>query len=426
MAFTRRLAVFGVAAAITGLMAASDLRADAVADFYKGKQVKLLIGYSAGGGYDTYARVLARHMGKHIPGNPTIVPQNMPGAGSLKLTNFIYNVAPKDGSVFGTIGRGVPMEPLLGGKGAQFEADKFTWIGSLNNEVSICASWHTSKVKTVEDLASIELIVGGTGSGADTDTFPIVMTNMFGSKIKLISGYPGGNDILLAMERGEVAGRCGWSWSSVKSRRGDWIKDKKINILLQMSLQKHPDLPDVPLVMDMAKNDDDRAALELIFARQVMGRPYVAPPGIPADRAAALRAAFDATVKDPDFVADIAKMKLELNPVSGEEVENIVKRIYAAPEAIVARASDAIKKTTNISISKADVPLVTVKGTITKVENGGRQVSWVASGKKGKVKVSGSRTKVSIGGKEANRKELKPDMTCTFSYMGEEAKEISC
>jgi tripartite-type tricarboxylate transporter receptor subunit TctC len=337
---------------LTALMMTTPASADDVADFYRGKQVRLLIGYSAGGGYDTYARLLARHMGKHIPGKPTIVPQNMPGAGSLTLTNFLYNVAPKDGTVFGTIARGMAMEPLLGGEGTRFDATKLSWIGSLNNEVSICASWHTSKVKTIEDLQTTQLIVGGTGSGADTDTYPIVMSNLLDANIKLISGYPGGNDILLAMERGEVDGRCGWSWSSVVSRRGDWLKENKINVLVQMALQKHPDLPDVPLVMDLADDEDEKMAMELIFARQVMGRPFVGPPAIPADRRDALRQAFLDTVEDSEFRADIEKVQLELNPVSGEDIERIIARIYTASDNAISLASDAIKKTDRIHIDR--------------------------------------------------------------------------
>lgn len=350
MKTTRNVIVTGFLALIAAFLIPTTAAPQDVARFYRGKQVRLLIGYSAGGGYDTYARILARHIGKHIPGNPTVVPQNMPGAGSLTLTNFLYNVAPKDGTVFGIIARGMAMEPLLGGAGTQFDATKLSWIGSLNNEVSICASWHTSKVKTIEDLKTMQLIVGGTGSGADTDTYPIVMSNLLDSNIKLISGYPGGNDILLAMERGEVDGRCGWSWSSVVSRRGDWLTEKKINVLVQMALQKHPDLPDVPLVMDLADNEDEAMAMELIFARQVMGRPFVAPPGIPAERRAALRQAFLDMVEDPEFKADIQKVDLELNPVSGQEIERVIARIYAASPTAIRLASDAIKKTDRITL----------------------------------------------------------------------------
>lgn len=316
-------------------------RADAVADFYKGKTVDLMIGYSAGGGYDTYARTIARHISKHIPGNPTIVPKNMKGAGSLKLTNFLYNVAAKDGTVIGTIGRGIAMEPLLGGKGTQFDPVKFNWLGSANNEVSICGAWHTTGITTWDDVMSQELIVGGTGSGADTDTFPLILKNLFDAKLTLISGYPGGNDILLAMERGEVGGRCGWSWSSVKSKRADWIKDGKVNVFLQMSLAKHPDLPDVPLVMDLATTEEQRQVMKLIFARQVMGRPYVAPPGVPAERIEALKKAFEATLQDPEFLAEAKKSKLEINLVTGTEIDALIKEIYAAPKSIAEKASAA-------------------------------------------------------------------------------------
>ena len=324
---------------------AAPVHSDAVSDFYEGRQVRLLIGYSAGGGYDTYARLLARHLAKHIPGNPTIVPQNMPGAGSLTLANFLYNVAPKDGSVIGTFARGMAMEPLLTGQGTRFDASEFSWIGSLNNEVSVCASWHTSDVRTMEDLETMELIVGGTGSGSDTDIFPTVIRNLLGANMTLISGYPGGNDVLLAMERGEVDGRCGWSWSTMLSRNADWLEEGKINILVQVALAKHPDLPDVPLVTEFAETEDELMAMELIFARQVMGRPYLAPPGIPADRHEALRRAFEATAQDPEFLADAERIQLELNPVNGEEIDALITRIYAASENAIQLASDAIIRT---------------------------------------------------------------------------------
>ena len=317
--------------------------AESAADFYRGGQVDLYIGYSPGGGYDTYARVLARHIGRHIPGNPTVVPQNMPGAGSLTLANYLYNIAPKDGTAIGTFGRGLAMEPLLGGGGTRFDATRFAWIGSMNNEVSVCVSWHDSPVQTVADLATQELIVGGTGSGSDTHIFPVVLRNLLGLNIRLISGYPGGNDVLLAMERGEVDGRCGWSWATVLAVRPDWLAEDRINILVQMALAKHPDLPDVPLITDLARNDDERQAMELIFARQVMGRPYVAPPGVPAGRLDALRRAFDATLRDEAFLEDARRIDLELNPVSGEELDAVIARIYGATPAAVRIATDAIR-----------------------------------------------------------------------------------
>lgn len=309
------------------------------ADFYKGKQLQLVIGYGSGSGYDFYARLLGRHIANHIPGNPAVVPQNMPGAGSMKAANWLYEVAPKDGTVMATMGRGVPMAPLLGTAGANFDATKFTYIGSMNNEVSVAVAWHTSGIRTIEDVMQRELVVGATAVGVDdTTTFPAVMNAMLGTKFKWITGYSGGNEMNLAMERGETQGRAGWSWSSVKSTKMDWYRDKKINVLIQMSLSKHEDLPDVPLVMDLAKTDEQKQVLELIFSRQVLGRPFVAPPGLPAARVKTLRDAFDATMKDKAFLAEADKQQMEITPVGGAEIERLIARIYQTPKAVVQRA----------------------------------------------------------------------------------------
>jgi tripartite-type tricarboxylate transporter receptor subunit TctC len=317
--------------------------AQSPADFYKGRNVDLYIGYSVGGAYDLYARVIARHLGKHIPGNPTIVPKNLEGAGSLRLANWLYNVGPKDGTALATIGRGTAFDPLLGSKGAQFQADRFTWIGSANNEVSVCVAWKTSGVNKLEDVLAKELIVGGTGQAADTDQFPRVLNGVLGTKFKIVTGYPGGNDVTLAMERGEVKGRCGWSWSSVIATHKRWVDDKSIVVLAQLSLDKHPDLPDVPLIMDFAKSEDQQRMFKLIFARQVMGRPYLAPPGVPADRAEALRKAFMDTMQDPDFLAEAEKSQLEINPVAGAQVEKLVKELYQTPKALADKAAGFIR-----------------------------------------------------------------------------------
>jgi tripartite-type tricarboxylate transporter receptor subunit TctC len=314
-------------------------QAESVADFYKGRTVELMIGYSGGGGYDVYARLLARHMGKHIPGNPTIVPRNMPGAGSLVLANWLYNVAAKDGTVFGMIGRGTGFDPLLGNDAAKFDATKFNWIGSMNNEVSVCVSWHTSGVTKFEELRQKELVVGGTGPSADTDQFPRIMNGVLNTKFKIISGYPGGNDINLAMERGEVQGRCGWSWSSVIATRMDWYKQKKIHVLIQLSLEKHEDLSDVPLIVDLAKNNEQKQILKFIFARQALGRPLLAPPEIPQERSKALRKAFMDTLKDKDFRADADKAKLEMNPITGEAVQNILAETAKTDPKILKKAA---------------------------------------------------------------------------------------
>jgi tripartite-type tricarboxylate transporter receptor subunit TctC len=330
------------AAAIALTASVSTTHAQSPADFYKGKTVEIYIGYSVGGAYDVYARLLARHMGKHLPGRPTVVNKNMEGAGSLRLANWLYNVAPKDGTVFGIIGRGIPFDPLLGGSG-QFDATKFSWIGSANDEVSICAAWHATPVNTFEDLLTRDMIVGGTASGADTDQFPKIVNGVLGAKMRVISGYPGGNEITLAMERGEVQGRCGWSWSSVKATHPTWVQDKKIKILMQLSLAKHPDLPDVPLIMDLAKNDEQRQILKLVFARQVMGRPFLGPPGIPDDRLTALRKAFMDTMKDPEFLAEAEKGKLEITPVSGEDIQKLVTEVYATPKDVAAKVGAMLK-----------------------------------------------------------------------------------
>jgi tripartite-type tricarboxylate transporter receptor subunit TctC len=317
--------------------------AQSPAEFYKGRTVELYIGYSVGGAYDLYARVLARHLGKHIPGSPTIIPKNMEGAGSLRLANWLYNVGAKDGSVLATIGRGTAFDPLLGSKGAQFRADKFTWIGSANNEVSVCVAWKTSGISRFEDALSKELIVGGTGQAADTDQFPRILNGVLGTKFKIVTGYPGGNDVTLAMERGEVKGRCGWSWSSVLSTHKRWLDDKSIVVLVQLSLNKHPDLPDVPLIMDFAKTEDQQQMFKLIFARQVMGRPYLAPPDVPKDRAEALRKAFMDTMEDKEFLADAEKSQLEITPVEGTQVEKLVKELYQTPKPLADKAAEFIR-----------------------------------------------------------------------------------
>ncbi len=331
-----RLGRMVLAFCVLALTACSPEEAQSPEEFYRGKTITLLIGSSAGGAYDIYARLLARHMGKHIPGNPRIVPSNMEGAGSLTLTNHLYNVARKDGTVIGTINRGAPFEPLIGEPAlARFDPALFTWIGSIANEVSICAVWERAGVDTFDQLFTRELTVGGTGSGADTNQFPKVMNGVLGTKMKIVSGYPGGNNIDLAMERGEVDGRCGWSWSSVASTRKAWLESGSIKILVQLALQKHPDLPNVPLIMDYAKTDEERAMLRLIFSRAALGCPFLAPPDVPADRAAALRKAFDDTMKDPAFLADAAQAMLEVAPVGGEDLQRLIADIYLTPKDVV-------------------------------------------------------------------------------------------
>jgi tripartite-type tricarboxylate transporter receptor subunit TctC len=333
----------GLAVAIIMLCAIVAARAQGPADFYKGRSIDLYIGYSPAGGYDVYARLLARHMGRFIPGNPAIVSKNMPGAGSLVLANWLYNVASKDGTAFGMIGRGTGFDPLLGSTKAQFDADKFNWLGSMNDEVSVCVAWHTSGITQLEQVKQKEVTVGGSGPAADTDQFPKVLNATLGTRFRLVTGYPGGNEIDLAMERGEVMGRCGWSWSSVVATHQSWIDDKKINVLAQLSLSRHADLAKVPLIMDFAKTEEQKQIFKLVFARQPMGRPFLAPPGIPADRVALLRKAFMDTLNDREFRTEADRMKLEINPVSGEAVQAIVREAYRTPKHVAAAVADMIR-----------------------------------------------------------------------------------
>jgi tripartite-type tricarboxylate transporter receptor subunit TctC len=317
--------------------------AQSVEEFYKGKNISLVIGFSVGGGYDLYARHLARHIGKHIPGNPAIVPQNMPGAGSLKAANFIYTAAPKDGTAFGTFARTTGINPLLE-SGATFDGTKFTWLGSVTDDVSTCVTWHTSPVKTWKDFLEKPVTLGGQAASSEPDIFARLYKNVFGAPIKLVAGYPGTNEISLAMERGEVDGLCGLSWSTIKTRHGAWLRDKKINILVQSSFKKVAELGDVPLVMDLTKDSEKLQILKLILAAQEMARPFAAPPGIPADRKAALVAAFDKTMKDPEYLAEATKMKIDVNPVSAAALDKLLAELYATPKDVVKKASEAITK----------------------------------------------------------------------------------
>jgi tripartite-type tricarboxylate transporter receptor subunit TctC len=317
-------------------------KADAVADFYHGRTVTLFVGYSVGGGYDNYARVLARHLGNHIPGNPSVLPQNMPGAGSLRALNYLYNAAPKDGSAIGTFGRGLAMEPLIGSSPTQFDARKLLWLGSGSDEISLCGTWHASRIKSWNDMQTVPFTVGGEGSGSDPDIFAAMMKNVFGVKLRIVSGYPGSAEVALAVERGEVDGRCGWSLSSLRQMRPDWLPTRQFKPIVQLNLKKSPELPEVPAITELATSETQRQILKLVLSRQSMARPFAAPPGLPADRAAALRAAFDRTMADQEFIAEARAAGLEVNPVSGVEIERLVGELYQTPPDVVAKAKAAV------------------------------------------------------------------------------------
>jgi tripartite-type tricarboxylate transporter receptor subunit TctC len=326
------------------LSLAAPAQSEPVGDFYRGRSVTLVIGYSAGGGYDTYGRVLARHLGKHIPGNPAIVVQNMPGAGSLRSANYLYNVAPKDGTMIGHFSRGMAMEPLIGTSAPQFDARKFTWLGSGTDEVSVCVIWHRSPVKAWADALTTPFTVGGEGTGSDPDIFSAVLRNVFGVKLKLVSGYPGTAEVALAIERGEVDGRCGWSWSSLKLTKPDWIAEKRVNLLTQLAMKKSLELPDVPLIFDFATTERQRQILTLVLSRQSMARPFAAPPDLPVERKDALRTAFDRTMTDAEFLAEAKQRGLEVNPVNGAEIDKLVGELYQTPADIIAETRAIISE----------------------------------------------------------------------------------
>jgi tripartite-type tricarboxylate transporter receptor subunit TctC len=329
-------------AILSALVAAQTAAGQSPAEFYKGKQIIFIVGASPGGGYDAQARLLSRHMGKHVPGKPSLVVQNMPAAGSLAATNHLYTIAAKDGSTFGMVQRGMLTATLTNPTGVRFDISKFNWIGNMASETAVVVAWADSPIKTTADLFSKEMIVGGTGPTIDTETTPRLLNALIGTKFKIISGYPGTTEVTLAMERGEVHGLGDWSWSNVKSRRGDYLRDKKIVVLMQSALTKEPDLPDVPLALDYVKNPEDRQIMELIMAQKTVARPLVAPPDVPKDRINALRAAFMATAKDADFMEDAGKSKLDISLSSGADVDAVVARIVKTPPALAERLSAAI------------------------------------------------------------------------------------
>lgn len=311
---------------------------DSVAGFYKGKQIRLVIGLGAGEAYDVYARLLARHMIKHIPGNPIIVPQNQPGAGSLNAINSLYNTAPRDGTVIGTGHRFIPMMPLLNIEGAKFDPLKFSYIGSMNREVGICIAMKSAGIRTIDDMKSREFVVGTTGAGAELTNFTATLKSMLGAKLKVITGYRTSLDINAAIERGELQGRCGVSYGSLKTTRPQWVANKEVDIQIQLGLTKEKELPDVPLLIELVTDERDRQALELMLAPTEMGRPFMGPPDLPPDRLAALRAAFDASLEDPALRQEAEKMRLEIAPLDGAGMEALVTRLYKAPTAVVERA----------------------------------------------------------------------------------------
>ncbi len=319
--------------------------------FYKGRKMDMIIGYSSGGTYDLYARLMARFLANYIPGNPVIVPRNMPGGGSRTATAWVYSAAPKDGSVLATADQSLAIAQALGDPQIRFDVNKLIYIGNPSRENNTTVAWHTSGIRTIEDAMKQEVTVGATG-GSTSSQYPKAMNAILGTKFKIILGYPGGNDINIALERGEVAVRGSNTWQSWKSTRADWLRDKKINILVQIGLNKAEDLPDVPLLMDLAKNDQDRAVLKLLSSPTEIGRPIFTTPDTPADRVKTLRDAFDTMVADPKFVEEAKREKFEIDPVSGAQMQKIVADIVASPKDITQRLNEIIGEVEQNTSSK--------------------------------------------------------------------------
>lgn len=297
---------------------------------------------TAGGGVDLFGRLLGRHMGRHIAGDPNIVVQVMPGAGGIRAANFLAQQAPRDGTAMAIFAGGPILEPLIGDRNPGYDMSQFTWIGAISKDVSLCIVRKESSVKTFADATKQQITVAGTGAGSETDTFPLVLNDLLGSKFKVITGYLGSQQTIMAIESGEVDGRCGWSLSSLKSTKPDWLADKRVHVLVQMALAKSPEMPDVPLVMDLAKTEADRQLLTLLLGTTAMARPFVAPPGLPEAKTKNLRRAFDATMKDAEFLKEAALMRADVEPTTGEEVQKLVASMYATPKAVVERAKKLI------------------------------------------------------------------------------------
>jgi tripartite-type tricarboxylate transporter receptor subunit TctC len=315
-------------------------RADPVEDFYKGRTLTILAGFNTGGAYDQYARTVAKHIRKHIPGSPTIIVKNMQGAGSVIAANYLYNRSPKDGSEIGLIAGTAALEPLFGVVPTQFDGQKFTWLGSANKEVGGCFAWHTSSIRTAQNLFDQGMITGT--AGTSSMMVPTMLNNVVGTRLKLVRGYKGTSELMLAIERGEVEGMCGMVWAALQTEHPDWVQQGFVRTVMQIGLTKSTDMPDAPLVMDFAKDEAAQQVLRLLIGWTIMGRPFLAPPGIPEDRKAALRKAFDATMKDPEFLADAERSRLEVSPIGPEEIEAYLRDVYAAPKPLIERANEIL------------------------------------------------------------------------------------
>lgn len=424
----------GVAAAFAVLGSTSVL-SDPIADFYKGKDMKIVVGSAPGGGYDTYARTTARHLPRFIPGTPNLIVQNRPGAASIKAANFVYAVAPQDGTIIAAIQRSAPILQIMGEKGPRFDATKFQWLGSLNSDAGALYVWQTAKVQSFKDAFKTPVYFGSSGPN-DTEFYPALANNLLGTKFALIKGYKSAPMIRIAMERGEVEG-ISQTWASVKAGQPTWVPEGKIKPLVQVSLRPVDDLTKmgVPMMMDFVTREyvlpqysveDARAYFKLMLTGKTLSRPYAFGPKVPKARVAFMRKAFMAMAKDPKFVSDAKKERRAVLPISGEEMQKVMAELAATPKKVLASAKELVKFK---GITKqAKIYLVKVTTKVTKIQRKGRRMFFMHKGKEIKTKISGSRTKITVGGKKAKRSKVKVGMTCTFSVpkLGAEATNVDC
>ena len=436
MKTTKFIGAMASAGALVLGLAATPVVAGAVADFYQDKRITMYVGSSPGGGYDTYARLITRHIGRFIPGNPKFTVKNKTGAGSIVVANFVYNVAPQDGSVMVSLQRNLPLVEIMDTqKGPKFDSSKFNWLGSLANEAGVCAVATRTGIKSFDEVFTKPVLMAGTGPN-DTEITPALLNNTLNTKFQLIKGYPSTPPAHLAIQRGEVDGIC-QSWSSFKAIAGSYYTDGHMIPILQLSLKKHPEMAKlgVPLVFEYITKDrvapglkveDVTSYLHLIMAAKAMGRPFAVGPGVPADRVKALRAAFEAMAKDPKFLADAKKQRREVNLVTGAEIQGIIKKMAATPKSVLAKLDGLMQYRGKAKMAK--IVMLVHSGKVTKTKKGGRRIYIDYKGKEVKAKVSGSRTKVTIDGKKTKRKKIKVGMTCTFTYPGAgmEATNVDC
>jgi len=328
-------------AAIAGILATLPL-AQAADDMFKGRTITIYVSTGPGAGYDAYGRLIARNFGRHLPGNPNVIVENMPGAGGRKLANFLYNAAPRDGTAIATVAHTMVYDALFGEEGVLYDAQKFNWLGSAASFTSVGIAWNTSGVKTIEDAKKKQIVMGSSGVSATSFQYTNLMNHLLGTKFKILIGYKGAADMYLALEKGELQGVAGTDWTSIRNQYNRWIENKDISVFVQFAVKKHSDLPDVPLIGDLVSSTEDKGVLRFVFAGLQFARPFLAPPGLPAPVVAALRGGFDATAKDPELLAEADKARFDIDPVDGATVQQLVAELYETPKPIVERAKWAL------------------------------------------------------------------------------------